>query len=178
MQSGTESNDNASIELSLLAGMHPSGQPVIEKVRALVQPEANQFRLLQSPLFVMGAACGDLIELLNNNPGRFRVRERSGQLAVRVLCRDDISDLAEVLTPEVEKLDGSLDVQAPRALVYSIHVAVGFSEIERVFDTAIEKFAAAKGATDKGAAAQWSYGNVYDTESGAPLNWWDALLNP
>lgn len=168
MQSGNESNDTTAIELSLLAGIHPNGQPVVEKVRALAQSTANQFRLLQSPLFVMGAACGDLIEMLNNNPGRFRMRERSGQLAVRVLCRDDISALAEALTPEVEKLDGSLDVQTPRALVYSIHVAVGFSEIERVFDAAITQFP----------AAQWSYGNVYDPETGAPLNWWETLLNP
>lgn len=168
MQPGTESNDAMSVELSLLAGIHPNGQPVIEKMRALAQPADNQFRLLQSPLFVMGVACGDLIEMLNNNPGRFRVRERSGQLAVRVLCRDGISALAEALTPEVEKLDGSLDVQTPRALVYSIHVAVGFSEIERVFDMVITQFP----------ETQWSYGNVYDPETGAPLDWWESLLNP
>ena len=161
-------NEATAVELSLLAGLHPNGQPVLEKVRALAQPSPNQFRLLQSPLFVMGAACGDLVEMLNNNPGRFRVRERSGQLAVRVLCRDDISKLAEELTPEVEKLDGTLDVQAPRALVYSIHVAVGFNEIERVFDAVIGKMS----------AAQWSYGNVYDPETGAPLDWWESLLNP
>lgn len=156
------------IELSLLAGIHPNGQPVLEKVRALAQPAANQFRLLQSPLFVMGAACGDLIEMLNNTPGRFRVRERSGQLAVRVLCRDEICVIAEELTSAVEKLDGSLDVQAPRALVYSIHVAVGFNEIERVFDAAVAK----------SHTVQWSYGNVYDPETGAPLDWWESLLNP
>ncbi|MFT3929038.1 MAG: DUF4265 domain-containing protein [Spongiibacteraceae bacterium] len=183
MQSGTELNGATGIELSLLAGIHPNGQPVVEKVRALqaaalkeseAKPsDANQFRLLQSPLFVSGAACGDLIEMLANNPGRFRVRERSGQLAVRVLCRDDISALAEILTPEVEKLDGSLDVQAPRALVYSIHVAVGFNEIERVFDAAL-----AQHPTAPSPAAQWSYGNVYDPETGAPLNWWESLLNP
>lgn len=166
--SETNSNDAISAELSLLAGIHPNGQPVVEKVRALGQPVANQFRLLQSPLFVMGAACGDLIEMLHNNPGRFRVRERSGQLAVRVLCRDDIAGLAEMLTPEVEKLDGSLDVQAPRALVYSIHVAVGFGEIERIFDAVVSQFP----------TAQWSYGNVYDPETGAPLDWWESLLNP
>lgn len=161
------------IELSLLAGIHPNGQPVLEKVRALAQTAKDQsnnntYRLLQSPLFVTGAACGDLIEMLNNNPGRFRVRERSGQLAVRVFSRDDISVLAEELTPAVEMLDGTLDVQTPRALVYSIHVAVGFSEIERVFD----------GAISASNAVQWSYGNVYDSETGASLDWWDALLNP
>ena len=168
MQPDTESFDANSVELSLLAGIHPNGQPVLEKVLALKQPANNTYRLLRSPLFVMGVACGDLIEMLNNNPGRFRVRERSGQVAVRVLCRDDIAALAEQLTPEVEQLDGTLDVQTPRALVYSIHVAVGFSEIERVFDATVAA----------SAAAQWSYGNVYDTETGAPLNWWGSLLNP
>ncbi|HET8711111.1 MAG TPA: DUF4265 domain-containing protein [Spongiibacteraceae bacterium] len=163
MESGTKT-----VELKLLAGMHPNGQPVLENVRALQQSDDNTYRLLQSPLFVTGAACGDLIELLNNNPGRFRVRERSGQLAVRVLSRDDVGALAEELTPAVEKLDGTLDVQAPRALVYSIHVAVGFAEIERVFDAVLSK----------ASAAQWSYGNVYDPETGAPLNWWETLLNP
>lgn len=168
MQSDTEI-----IELNLLAGVHPNGQPVLEKVRALIQDGENSYRLLQSPLFVTGAACGDLIEMLNNNPGRFRVKERSGQLAVRVLCRDDISALVEELTPAVEKLDGALDVQTPRALVYSIHVAVGFGEIERVFDAAISKIQAANAQP-----IQWSYGNVYDPETGEPLNWWESLLNP
>lgn len=170
--------DTEIVELSLLAGIHPNGQPVFEKVRALVEPTENQsgtnpsgnntYRLLQSPLFVTGTACGDLIEMLSNNPGRFRVRERSGQLAVRVVSRDDIAVLAEELTPAVEMLDGVLDVQTPRTLVYSIHVAVGFNEIERAFDAAIS-------ATS---AAQWSYGNVYNVETGAPLNWWEELLNP
>ena len=166
MQPDTESLVTETIELSLLAGIHPNGQPVLEKVRALAQSSSNTYRLLQSPLFATGAACGDLIEMLNNNPGRFRVRERSGQLAVRVLCRDDIAAIAEELTPAVEKLGGTLDVQMPRALVYSIHVAIGFSEIESVFDATLS-------ASN---VAQWSYGNVYETETGAPLNWWLGML--
>lgn len=161
-------NNVETLELSLLAGTHPSGQPVLEKVRAQPAAANGTYRLLHSPLFVLGAACGDLIEMLNNSPGRFRVRERSGQLAVRVFSRDDISALAEELTPAVEMLDGALDVQAPRALVYSIHVAVGFGEIERVFDAIVSPLA----------TAQWSYGNVYDAANGAPLNWWESLLNP
>ncbi len=168
MQSDTTHASPGSVELSLLAGIHPNGQPVLEKVRALAEPGKNVYRLLHSPLFVTGVACGDQIEMLSNNPGRFRVRERSGQLAVRVVGRDGIAALAEELTPAVEKLDGALDVQTPRALVYSIHVAVGFSDIERAFDAAISKFG----------VAQWSYGNVYDPETGAPLNWWESLLNP
>ncbi len=171
------SSENEMVELNLLAGMHPSGQPVLEKVRALAQRGSDNaaptFRLLQSPLFTPGVACGDLIEMLSNNPGRFRVRERSGQLAVRVLCRENIEALAEELTPAVEKLDGTLDVQTPRALVYSIHVLVGFAEIERVLDEVVESINAMQPNS-----AQWSYGNVYDPQTGEPLAWWEALLNP
>lgn len=166
-------SDTKIVELNLLAGIHPNGQPVLEKVRVLPESANNTYRLLHSPLFVPGVACGDLIEMLNNNPGRFRVRERSGQLAVRVFCRDDIAVLAEQLTPAVEKIDGVLDLQTPRSLVYSIHVAVGFDEIERVFDALVTTKDGSPSAT-----AQWSYGNVYDAETGESLNWWESLLNP
>jgi hypothetical protein len=154
--------------LDLLAGSFPDGRPVLEKVRVLAAPEANRYRLLQSPLFVTGIACGDLIEVLHNSPGRFRLHERSGQLAVRVLRREGIAQLEQELTPALEKLDGELDVASERALVYSIHVAVGFSEIEQVLDRIVT---AADGAT-------WSYGNVYHPETGEPLDWWESLLNP
>lgn len=153
--------------IDLLAGTHPNGEPVIEKVPALAAPQRNCYQLQQSPLFVNGAARGDVIELLINNPGRFRVRERSGQLAIRVLRRDGVAELAEELTPVLEKLDATLDVVSARALVYSVHVAVGFSEIERALDPLVS----AAGAT-------WSYGNVYSPETGAPLDWWENLLNP
>lgn len=156
------------IELDLLAGIHPNGQPVLEKVRAFALPRDNCFQLLQSPLFATGVASGDQIEMLNNNPGRFRVHQRSGQLAVRVLSREHIDAIAPELTPAVEKLGGQLDVQSPRALVYSIHVAVGFTEIETVFNRCV-------GISSDGL---WSYGNVYDTATGEPLGWWESLLNP
>ncbi len=162
-------NDEATeIMLDLLAGTRPDGLPVLEKVRALAAPDGNRYRLLQSPLFVTGVACGDLIEPLHNSPGRFRVHERSGQLAVRVLRRVGVAELEQELTPALEKLDGQLDVHSERALVYSIHVAVGFREIEQLLDRIIL-------STD---SATWSYGNVYDPESGEPLDWWESLLNP
>lgn len=161
-------SDAQLVEIDVLAGMHPDGHPVLEKLRVFTTPEANRYRLLQSPLFATGAACGDVIEMLQNNPGRFRVHERSGQLAVRVLRRSGVESLAAELTPALEKLDGELDVQSERALVYSIHVAVGFREIEQVLDRIV------------GAAgdASWSYGNVYDPASGEALDWWETLLNP
>lgn len=162
-----QNEEQTTVVIDLLAGMHPNGQPVLEKVRALAEAGGG-FRLLQSPLFAAGAACGDLIALRDNSPGLFRVRERSGQLAVRVLARSGVAALAEELTPALEKLGGELDVQSERALVYSIHVAVGFREIEKVLDAHVA-------AADD---ASWSYGNVYDPETGEPLHWWDALLNP
>lgn len=155
------------VEITLLAGAHPDGQPVVEKLPAVAAGQANQFWLLQSPLFVPGCARGDRIELLANSPGRFRLRERGGQLALRVFRRTDIAMLAEELTPAVELLGGGLDVQSARALVYSIHVAVGFGEIEAAVEPLVQRFDGA-----------WNYGNVYDGETGEPLGWWEALLNP
>jgi hypothetical protein len=160
-------NDATAQPIDLLAGIHPNGQPVFEQVPALALGQHNRYRLLQSPLFVNGVASGDVIELMQRNPGRFRMCERSGLLAVRVLCRDGVAALAEELVPALEKLDATLDVQSERALVFSIHVAVGFSEIEQVLEPLVQA-----------ADATWSYGNVYDTDSGAPLDWWEQLLNP
>lgn len=155
------------VTLTLLAGTRPDGQPVVEQLQAVAAAQANQFWLLQSPLFARGCARGDRIELLANNPGRFRVHERSGQLALRVFVRDAIDALAAELTPAIELLGGVLDVQSPRALAYSIHVAVGFREIEG----AVEPLAQRAGGI-------WNYGNVYDPDSGEPLGWWEELLNP
>jgi len=160
-------NDEQLHQVDLFAGTHPNGQPVFERVPALATGQRNQYCLQQSPLFAIGAASGDVIELMVNNPGRFRVRERSGQLALRVLRRDGVAALAEELTPVVEKLGGRLDVESERALVYSVHVAVGFREIERLLDPLIQA-----------AGASWSYGNVYNPETGEPLDWWESLLNP
>lgn len=158
---------NAPVEISLFAGTHPNGQPVVEKLQAVPSQQPNQYWLLLSPLFVPGCARGDRIELLHNNPGRFRVHERSGQIALRVFVREGVGALAEELTPAVELLGGRLDVQSERALVYSIHVAVGFSEIEAAIDPLVVA-----------AGGGWNYGNVFDPESGEPMNWWEGLLNP
>jgi hypothetical protein len=92
------------------------------------------------------------------------MRVRSGQLCVRVFSRDPIAAIEQELTPAVERLGGSLDIASPRALAYSIHVAVGFTEIEQLFAALVP----ADGAT-------WAYGNVYDAD-GESLDWWEDLL--
>src|SRR5690606_41581078 len=90
--------------IELLAGRHPNGQPVIERLPAMPVGERNQFWLLQSPMFVPGIARGDCIELLQNTPAGFRMRMRSGPLFVRVFCRyrNDVRERA--LSPAVERI--------------------------------------------------------------------------
>ena len=67
------------------------------------------------------------------------------------------------LTSNLEKLGGSLDLQTERALVYSIHVSIGFQTIEKLFND----------ACGDNPDTVWYYGNVYDPEDGiTPLEWW------
>ena len=44
----------------------------------------------------------------------FKVLERSGNLAVRIFRKQGLDDLELSLTPQVEKLDGKLDLQTAR----------------------------------------------------------------
>lgn len=154
------------LTIPLLAGHRPDGQPVFENVAVLAGDQPNRFMLRRSPLFVPGVAQGDVIDLEAQQPGLFRLVERSGQLAIRVITRDRAESLSQMLTPVVERIDGRLDVESERALVYSIHVAVGFRTIERLFDAAVSN-----------QVGRWSYGNVYHPESGKPLGWWESMLS-
>lgn len=154
--------------LELFAGIHPANQqPIFEQVLATPVPEKSDqhFKLLKSPLFVSGLAALDTIELNTEARGRFKLVEHSGNLAVRVFIREPNEALVQNLTAEMEKLGGSLDISSERALAFSIHFGVGFSVIEKLLDQWI-----------KTGEARWTYGNVYDPESGEPLNWWQDLL--
>src|SRR5690606_21604900 len=97
----------------------------------------------------------------------FRVLRRSGQLAIRVFRKSAIDDLERELTPEVEKLGGRLELASERALVYTLHVNIGFSAAESLFDGFMGRFA----------GTVWYYGNGYDPKDGVtPLNWWIEFL--
>lgn len=153
--------------LQLVAGTDGGGNPVLEKLPVKLL-DMGQFELLQSPLFVHDLARGDIFTVENDNPADYKVLRRSGNLAIRVFRKDNIAEVAESLTPEVEKLDGTLDLETGRALVYSLHVNIGFADIERLFDNTMARFP----------GAVWYYGNIYDREDGTtPLHWWDAFLN-
>lgn len=157
--------DLPSAELNLLAGLDSRGEPVFEKVFTAVEKTDEHFRLLHSPMFVRGVAKGDLIEPMKNRRGEFNVIERSGVLAIRVLAKAGLDRIEQNLTPEMEKLGGAKDIQQARGLVYSIHFAVGFHTLEKLFDQYVD-----------GQNSVWQYGNVYDPKTGEPLNWWDDLL--
>lgn len=162
-----DQNTPATGWLQLVAGTDNRGMPVMEKLPVKIL-EMGQFELLKSPLFVREMAAGDIFTCEEDNPADYKVLRRSGNLAIRVFRKENIGEVEEHLTPEVEKLDGSLDLKIDRALVYSLHVNIGFADIERLLDGTMAKF------TD----SVWYYGNIYDREDGTtPLNWWDEFLN-
>lgn len=153
--------------IELFAGLNPEGQPVAETVRVR-ELDGGHLQLVQSPAFVKGVASGDHIKY-NPDTREFELVQHSGNLSIRVFSRGDITELADRLTPALEKLGGELDLQTPRMLVFSIHVSCGFANIEQVLQEALED--------DPDSA--WLYGNVYDPNDGTtPLNWWQSILQP
>lgn len=153
--------------IQLVAGTDTRGMPVMEKLSVKIF-DMDQFELLKSPLFVRDLAAGDIFTCDSDNMADYRNLKRSGNLAIRVFRKEGINEVDDFLTPEVEKLDGRLDLKTDRALVYSLHVNIGFADIERLFDGAMA------GYTD----SVWYYGNVYDRADGiTPLHWWDEFLD-
>ena len=152
--------------IELFAGQHPNGEIIIERVLVSALKKANSYQILKSPVFVRGIARADVIQKMDAPKGAFKMLQNGGNLCVRVFSRKNLSPLELVLTPEFEKLDGDLDVKEPNALVYTIHVSSGFNTIEEILNKQIEIFG----------DAAWFYGNVYDPESGDPLDWWQAIL--
>lgn len=152
--------------VELFAGLDPHGKPVSEKlpVREL---DNGELQLVQSPAFVKGLASGDVIRF-SVRSGEFEVSQRSGNLSVRVFARENIEQIADQLTAELERLGGELDLETARMLVYSIHVSCGFSAIEDILNRVI-----------RAGESAWMYGNVYDPVDGVtPLNWWQEVLKP
>jgi len=151
-------------ELPFLAGVNPAGEPVFEslEVEVLDQSEA-EIRLLKSPLLAKNLAAGDKLRVLNPARAEYELLQRSGNLCIRVFRKQQLQQLAEDLTPKIEKLDGVLDRQTDRALVYSIHYSIGFQTIEDLLNQVCGDYP----------ETVWYYGNVYDPEDGTtPIGWW------
>lgn len=162
--------------LPFIAGLDEDDEPVFEAIEVEIidtatgdsssSEETLQARLLKSPLFARNYAAGDKIEIVNVANAEYRLLQRSGNLAIRVFCREDLDSLGQFLIPAIEKLDGSLDLQNERALVFSIHVSIGFSRIEDILNKASSDYP----------YMVWYYGNVYDPVDGTtPLGWWDDI---
>ena len=166
------------LHIPLIAGYRPDGEGIVEQVAVTPVPNdgksksanaAAQYRLLRSPAFVRGLAAGDKISFPADTDEGYELVQRSGNLCLRVLSKSNIDDVLQILTPEIELLDGILDIETPRLLVYSIHVSIGFQAIELLLDRISGQFA----------GTLWYYGNVYDPADGVtPLDWWQAFLAP
>jgi len=165
-------NPAPSQTLALVAGYRPDGEAIMERLSVEVVADAktaDEYRLLKSPGFLRGLAAGDRILFPARKEAGFEMLKRSGNLSIRVLRKDDLDAVAQVLSPELELLDGSLDQQTLRLLVYSIHVSIGFQTLEILLDRIIGQFP----------GTVWYYGNVYDPADGVtPLDWWQEFLAP
>ncbi len=154
--------------LQLPAGQDSEGQQVLEKIEVFVLETADHYELKKTSMLVRGLGKGDIICVDQNQTSKYKVAKRSGNLAVRVFRKTDIEVLESSLTPQVEMHEGTLDIQTNRALSYSLHVNLGFAEIEALFDNAMAAYP----------DSVWYYGNVYDPADGvSPLNWWGSYIN-
>ena len=152
--------------IELFAGFNSAGEPVVERLPVKVL-EDDSCQLVKSPAFIKGIASGDVIKLQKGSR-EFTLVRRAGNLAIRVFTRVDSEEIAEQITPKLEKLGGELDHESPRLLIYTIHVSCGFTQIETILNAACD-----------GETCAWMYGNVYDPEDGqTPLNWWQEILQP
>ncbi len=156
-------SDNRS-ELPFIAGVNAEGQPVFESLLVEHLTESpDEVRLLKSPLLTRNLAAGDKIRILNPSAAEYELIQRSGNLSIRVFRLNQLDRLADYLTAIIEKMDGTLDLQTERALVYSIHFSIGFQNIEDIMSQACRDYP----------DTVWYYGNVYDPEDGVtPLQWW------
>ena len=147
-----------------MAGLNAEGEPVFESLHAeLLDNGTNRIRLLKSPLLARNLAAGDILRVINPSTADYELERRSGNLCIRLFRKNDLKDLEQFLTSAIERLGGSLDLHAERALVYSIHISLGFGAIEALLNRTKEKFS----------ETVWYYGNVYDPEDGiTPLDWW------
>lgn len=150
--------------IEVRVGLHPNGEVIFERLLVCNDPDGGH-TLIKSPVFARGVARGDTITLNEGGDKSFTVKQRRGNLCVRVFKRGGALSIEENLTIEFEKIGGDLDIASENVLVYSVHFGVGFSEIEKLLDTHV-----------KGQDATWMYGNVYDFDTGEPLNWWQDLL--
>ncbi|MEX2334104.1 MAG: DUF4265 domain-containing protein, partial [Pseudohongiella sp.] len=118
------------------------------------------------PFAKFGLAADDRIRYPVENAATYDLLEHSGNLSIRVFSKHNTEELDQALTPEIELIDGRIDISSPGLLVYTIHVSIGFQKIEDVLQKTLARFP----------DTLWFYGNVYDPADGVtPLNWWQDI---
>ena len=149
--------------IELFAGTKSNGKPVQEEV--FVQPlEGEQYKVLQSPGFVLGIAAGDVIKPIPFSAGKFELISRGGNICVQIFKNSGTHEIKEECIELSQPLNGRLDGLSEKQMVITFPYKNGFQSIEMVMN----------GFSDKYPDFEWYYGNVYDPEDGeTPLNWWE-----
>ncbi|HBC56204.1 MAG TPA: hypothetical protein DCZ03_03490 [Gammaproteobacteria bacterium] len=146
-------------KLRLLAGYQASGEPVYEQI--IAQPKLHGlYKLLHSPAVVLGLASGDIIRVADD--GQHRLVVRSGNLCVQLFSPLEIHKIESFIAQRIHSLRGEIDGVLSNELVSTFPFSTGFKNIENFFNE----------ATHLDSDASWNYGNVYNFETGKPLNWW------
>ena len=157
------SKNSDKTQLPFLAGIESNGEPVFESLYVEFLTDTPQhFRLIKSPLLARNLAAGDLVRQINPDKAEYELINRSGNVCIRLFGGEELTDVEQALTSKFEKIGGCLDLQTPRALVYTIHVSIGFKTIESMLDETCKDYT----------EVVWYYGNIYDPEDGiTPLEW-------
>ena len=130
--------------------------------------DEGRWELLRSPLYAMSVASGDVVRVSEPDTGKFEIVKRGGNVCVQFYLSeaddaDATSRVAKGLEALLRPLGGRVDATTAGLVSCTVPVSVGFPAIEQVF----------RRATDQATGAQWQYANVYDSDSGEPLGWWN-----
>ncbi|NVK11754.1 MAG: DUF4265 domain-containing protein [Gammaproteobacteria bacterium] len=153
----------SSIEsVEVIAGISPSGEAIVERVG--VTPTQQGLQVTSSPLFA-GLAKLDVITV--DSKKKFSIVQHGGNLNIRVVSRSNANQLLEIVAKGVEELGGEISNQSERFFTITVHVGCEFRNIEKVLEHMMSQFP----------ETSWAYTNVFDSETGEPLNWWGNILS-
>ena len=131
----------------------------------------NEWLLLRSPLYAMGVAAGDVVNVLDSEAGEIEIVTRGPNVCVQFYLREqDANDaqateaVARLMELSMASIGGRVDGKTPGLISFTVPVAVGFPVIEQIFEDSVRRFP----------GAEWQYSNVYDLNSGEPIGWWES----
>lgn len=120
----------------------------------------DRFRLASSPGMARGLAADDIIVLDTQTPAGYRLIQRGDNVCVHVYCEAEKRAVIQAgLVQTLGQIGGVLDgTMGETGLCFTIPVLATFTAIE--------------GALHRIVGEEWTYSNVNDIETDAPLNWW------